>query len=44
MSMQEGLIEIVQSKQKTGVREASHFCHAGGGVRDAITSGTFPER
>ena len=43
MSMREGSIKIVPSEPLTGVREA-HFCQAGGGVQEAITSGTFPER
>ena len=42
MSIREGSIKIVQSEPLTGVREA-YFCQAGGGVREAITSGTFPE-
>ena len=41
--MREGLIEIVQSEPLMEVREA-YFCQAGGGVREAITSSTFPER
>ena len=43
MSMQEGIIMIVQSEPLTGVREA-YFCQAGEGVQEAITSGIFPER
>ena len=41
--MREGLIKIVQSEALTGVREAQ-LCQAAGGVREAMTSGTFPER
>ena len=41
--MRESLVKIVQSEPSTGVRVA-YFCQGGGGVREAITSDTFPEQ